>query len=364
MKRFARSLLGSRTSVQSMFMLLLALWLVLVCVVLLRFSSISNDPLPEFRVLAEAEVAEQSRIDVGIHVESINDFDPVKNTFKAEGTIWAKWDSRDQLAAGGSPLETLYFSNSINDSSGIDADSSDGIVDLGNGRRYEYSEFSGYFKNSPIEYGAYPFGPIALSILVESDDYSIDEVIINPEGESSGLSEAIEVSGYKPKDLITKRLAREYSTNWGLGDGVLATNRSGNSNVERYSVAEFTFEFTRSVWIGIGRQLVPVFVVIAVAILSFYLPAQLAGRVSIPPGLLLALVFIQGRQYGDIPASADGWTYIGKLIACGYLIVFLSFVDAIRAQQLTGESEIQAFESASRKKGVLLVATVFFVSLL
>ena len=219
-------------------------------------------------------------------------------------------------------------------------------------------------KNRPIEYGGYPFGPITLSILVESDDYSLDELIINPEDESSGLSESIEVSGYRPKDLIAKRLAREYSTNWGFWDGVLATNRGGYSNVERHSVAEFTFEFTRSAWIGIGRQLVPVFVVIAVAILSFYLPAQLAGRVSIPPGLLLALVFIQGRQYGDIPASADGWTYIGKLIACGYLIVFLSFVDAIRAQQLNGESEIQAFESASRKKGVLLLATVFFVSLL
>ena len=146
MKRFARSFLGSRTSVQSMSMLLLALWLALVCVVLLRFPSISNDLLPEYRVLAEAEVADQSQIDVGVHVESINGFDSVKNTFKAEEAIWAKWDSRDQLAAGGSPLETLYFSNSINDSSGIDADSSDGIVDLGNGRRYEYSEFSGYFK--------------------------------------------------------------------------------------------------------------------------------------------------------------------------------------------------------------------------
>ena len=146
MKRFARSFPGSRTSVQSMSMLLLALWLALVCVVLLRFPSISNDLLPEYRVLAEAEVADQSQIDVGVHVESINGFDSVKNTFKAEEAIWAKWDSRDQLAAGGSPLETLYFSNSINDSSGIDADSSDGIVDLGNGRRYEYSEFSGYFK--------------------------------------------------------------------------------------------------------------------------------------------------------------------------------------------------------------------------
>jgi len=364
MKRFARALLQTRTSVQAMASLLLVFWLALMCVVFFRFSLVSNDLAPEFRMLNKLEVAEQSQIDVGIHFESISDFDPVKNTFKAEGTIWTKWYSEDIPEADSSPLESLYFSNSIDWSSGIDTESSDGIVDLGNGRRYEYTEFSGYFKNNPIDYRSYPFNPITLSIRVESDDYGIDQMIIKPEVESSDFSESIEILGYKPKRLIPQQLVREYSTSWGLRNDGLESNTEVNSDVEEYSIAEFNFELRRSTWIGIRRQVVPVFVVLAVAIMSFTLPAQLAARVSTPPGLLLALVFLQGQQYGDIPASIEGWTYIGKLTACGYLILFLSFVDALRALQLNSESDIQAFERASKKQGIFLTALVFLVSLL
>jgi len=364
MKRFARALLQARTSVQAMATLLLVLWLALMCVVFFRFSLVSNDLAPEFRMLNKLEVAEQSQIDVGIHFESINDFDPVKNTFKAEGTIWTKWYAGDMPDAESSPLESLYFSNSIDSSSGIDTESSEGIIDLGNGQSYEYAEFSGYFKNNPIDYRGYPFNPIKLSIRVESDDYGIDKMIIKPEVESSDFSESIEILGYKPKRLIPQQLVREYSTSWGLRNDGLDGNIEVNSDVEEYSIAEFNFELTRSTWIGIRRQVVPVFVVIAVAIMSFTLPAQLAARVSTPPGLLLALVFLQGQQYGDIPASIEGWTYIGKLTACGYLILFLSFVDALRANQLKNERDIQAFECASRKQGIFLTTLVFLVSLL
>lgn len=364
MKRFARALLQTRTSVQAMAMLLLVAWLALVCVVLFRFSLVSNDFPPEFRRLNKLEVAEQPHIDVGIHFESISDFNPVKNTFKAEGTIWTKWYSEDIPEGKSSPLESLYFSNSIDWGSGIDAESSDGIIDLGNSRHYEYAEFSGYFKNNQIDYRNYPFNPITLSIRVESDDYGIDQMIIKPEVESSDFSESIEILGYKPKRLISQQLVREYSTSWGLRDDASESNEKEYGDVQGYSIAEFNIELMRSAWIGIRRQLVPVFVVLAVAIMSFTLPAQLAARVSTPPGLLLALVFLQGRQYGDIAASIEGWTYIGKLTACGYLIVFLSFVDALRAHQINSKSDIQAFECASKKQGVLLTAIIFLVSLL
>ena len=128
MKRFARALLQARTSVQAMATLLLVLWLALMCVVFFRFPLVKNDLAPEFRMLNKLEVAEQSQIDVGIHLESISDFDPVKNTFKAEGTIWTKWYAEDILEPESSPLESLYFSNSIDWDSGIDTESSEGIV--------------------------------------------------------------------------------------------------------------------------------------------------------------------------------------------------------------------------------------------
>ena len=364
MKRFARALLQTRTSVQAMATLLLVVWLALMCIVFLRFSLVSNKLAPEFQILNKSEIAEQSQIDVGIHFESISDFNPVKNTFKAEGTIWTKWYEDDIPEADGSPLRSLYFSNSIDWNSGIDIESSDGIVELGNGRRYEYAEFSGYFKNNPIDFRSYPFNPITLSLRVESDDYGFDEMIIKPEIESSDFSESIEILGYKPERLIPQQLVREYSTSWGLRDDTSERNAKVNSNFERYSIAEFNFELTRSIWIGIRRQIVPVFVVLAVAIMTFTLPAQLSERVSTPPGLLLALVFLQGQQFGDIPASIEGWTYIGKLTACGYLIVFLSFVDALRAHQLISKSDIQAFEYASKKQGIFLTAFILLVSLL
>ena len=350
LKKISRRLQDPKKGVTALAALLLAAWLTWMLIISARFSQ-NTESTQEFIPTKLERIIVRPKVSLGIHIESISDFDPVKNTFKAEGTTWAKWGVDAERLVQGNPFDSLYFSNSINDNSGIDSDTEETVLIDGD-QYYRYAEFSGVFKNNPIKYKSYPFGDISLSIKIESDEFDVESLLILPENETLGFSDSIEISGYRPKELSALGLIHKYSTAWGL-DAV----------ENNYPVVEYTLALSRSIWIGIWRQLFPAFTIISIAILSMYLPSDVA-RVSFPPGLLLSLIFLQGQQYGDLPPSADAWTYLAKIFACGYLIILFTFVEGIMAVRNTDKDEIEAFEKESRKKAIALVGILCLATLL
>ena len=350
LRKLSRRFNDPQKGVTALAALVLAAWLLWMLVIYARFSQ-PTEGLREFTPVSIEHLAKKPKLSLGMHIESVTDFDPVKNTFKAEGTTWAKWSDDVEKMVKGNPFDSLYFANSIDDKSGIDSDIEDALLINGN-QHYQYAEFSGTFKNAPIQYRSYPFGNISLSIKVESDDFEVETLVLSPENEASGYSESIEIAGYKPTALNAQGLTRKYSTGWGLD--------AGENN---YPVVEYTMTLSRSIWIGVWRQLFPIFVIISIAILSMYLPSDFT-RVSFAPGLLLSLVFLQGRQYGDLPPSADAWTYLAKIFICGYLIVLYTFIEGIRSVRISDKDELEVFERATGAKAITLVGILCLAILL
>ena len=365
MKRISQALLHPKNNLRAVAILLVFVWLGWIFIVSLRHPPLGINE-QEFKPPAANETVALARLDIGMHIESITNFNAVENTFQANGALWAKWDPEADLIINNQPFASLYFSNGIKGESIMNHFIPERPFQTKSGSYYQYVEFSGDFKNSQIDYSRYPFQDVELSIKVESHAYDVEELTISPLGEESGFSESIEISGYRPEAIKSQSLVRHYSTSWGLGDDKKGSLPQINdeADLSNYSIAEFKLLFRRNIWTGVIRQLFPLLIIISIAILSLSLPASLPARVSISPSLLLGLLFLDGRQISLTPVYADGWTYLSKLLLCGYGILFYTFFEAIKGQRLRSDREIEAFEAKSIIKSVILAFILLITSLL
>lgn len=265
-----------------------------------------------------------SRVTAGILLVDVNQINPISGTFNADFYLW--------FNSTGSPQFVNYEL--------VNGQATSVTVES-NTTAYQEYRIRGSFVNN-LNFADFPFENHTLSIQVESRNMQEGQLTFVPDIQGSGTDPSLVLNGW---DLLASSISAAPHT---------------YSGEQTFSRLAFSFTIGRPVPQTFMKDILPLILVVAIAMLSFALPpARSFERVFIGVTTLLAAVQFHVSLLSQIPA-VNYLTLIDEVMLTVYgLILYGLGVTVLLARQVDRKDIERAWRL--NRKGAILIPAVTVV---
>ncbi len=323
-------------------------------------------PLPE-----ETAGTANHRIEVGLLINNIYNFEADQKTFDADGWVWLKWSADiEKLMKANKvhPQDLFFFFNQVDsyDSSVTPGDLAPKLTP--DGRYYAKFQFSGHFFANELDFRKFPFQtlklPMALELRTGHRLGLHDPFAMQIDHENSGLGAYIDMGGYTTLGYTLAGYTHQYESS--LGDPSFGKEPRSTPQ------ARMEIAYQKAPVATVLKILLPLIAVMALALLSPSIsPTGWDVRVGIPPTALLSLIFLQQTYQNWIP-ELPYITFLDTIYNVCYatnLILFGLFLWGTNAYHLASEDDkpsvverIDQIDSYFQKGLVVLIFLVIILN--
>lgn len=310
--------------------------------------SAANTPLTairrgNFTPIASPPAGAQ-QVKIGFYPVAIYDLDQSSNTFYADAYVWMRW--RGEI----DPSATIEFTNMVEEWGKLQEPLSEEPSELPDGSKYQQFRVEGRFVQ-PFSLADYPLDRHSLQIKVEDTTHGIQDLSYVIDDQSSGVSNTLEIPGWKLKGWRGETLKHDYGTNFGEIE-----------QPSSYSVANFSLVIERPLSFFIWKQMLPLVIVVMAALVALLLnPRAIDARLALPLGALLSAIFLQ-KGYADTLPDLGYLVFMDKIYLIAYPLILAVLVRSSVAYMGTREasdSDVQQMLLMDRK--VMTILGVIFV---
>ena len=312
-----------------------------------------------------AQDIESSEIvfDLGINITNIGDLDLSSKTFKAEGSIWLKWNELPDWVAdewdneiADMPIKSLYFTNVANGGLKLDIDPSNPYLDT-DGKFIQWLSFSGEFYAKDINLRRFPFEQIELPIELESDDFNLSEAIFVHNQQGSIVSSRRNIHGFKYQGVHVNALKHFYNTNWGLKENDLY---SAIPNTSEYPSLITKLIYKRNIAASLLNIFFPIILIMILVIINPFIEIA-TSRLNMPASLLLVLTFSRSGYKRMLPDSLTYTTYADMFFLMCLGVTLIIFLYAIFVSNRYQRSSNKAVTLLKEVDMYVSKLSIFFV---
>jgi hypothetical protein len=282
--------------------------------------------LNRLELLPPATADASRTVTFGTHLENVYAVSLRDRSFRIEGWYWVRWPAaintlleEQQIP----PSSIIEFTNQIESSDMLLEPVQPAPRRLDNGDFLQEFRFSVKLYISDINLHSFPFIDLTLPIFVEfkpdellcsADNQSACVGLLVDPGSNQGmLGEFVTINGYTTQGIWTQEFLHQYPTGFGRRALVAVP-------AIRLQVAYNTEPFTAFIY-----YIFPLLVLVGVALMSPFLPAQLGDvRLAIPTTILLTLIFLQLGYRQELPPQAY-LSYLDWLYMYAYLVAAVLF---------------------------------------
>lgn len=281
------------------------------------------------------------RIEVGLLINNIYNFEAGQKTFDVDGWVWLKWSAdleKLMKAQDTRPQDLFYFFNQVNgyDSTMVPGDLAPKLMP--DGRYYAKFQFSGHFFANVLDFRKFPFQTLKLPIALEIKSghrLGLNEPLtMQLDHENSGVGAYIDMGGYTTLGFKLAGYTHQYEST--LGDP------SFLKEPRRISQARMEIAYKKAPVATFVKIFLPL---VSVMVLSLLSPSIFAPgwevRVGIPPTALLSLIFLQQTYENWIP-ELPYITFLDTIYNACYItnmILFGLFLWGSNAYNLASEED-------------------------
>lgn len=284
---------------------------------------------------ARAATAAASPVQVAIRIDNVYGFSERQKTYAVEGQLLLTLPNtlvttlqRQQLTA----IQLLSFENRIEEwNSRVEPITPEPRPVPGSrGQRLQQAyRFSGTFYADTINYRQAPFGMVPLTVNIQDDA-----------GELADLGERIRLVPQPSQSTVGRRIGL---TGYNLQNWQLRSRNNGVQMVLRYSPNDGAM---------VVKWILPLLITMLIMLLTPNISsAQASDRLSVPPVVLLTLVFLQ-QGYRETLPTLPYLTVLDQLYAVSYVVTLAFFCLFIwgsnRLQSCPEEQRIQAARRMDR----------------
>ncbi|MFM9101102.1 MAG: hypothetical protein ACKOPS_07105, partial [Cyanobium sp.] len=262
----------------------------------------------------------------GTHLENVYAVSLRDRSFRIEGWYWLRWPAAINTLLEERqipPSSIIEFTNQIESSDMLLEPAQPAPRRLDNGDFLQEFRFSVKLYISDINLHSFPFIDLNLPIIVEfkpdellcSADNQSDCVglLVDPGSNQGMLGEFFTINGYTTQGIWTQEFLHQYHIGFGRRALVAVP-------AIRLQVVYNTEPLT-----AITYYIFPLLVLVGVALMSPFLPAQLGDvRLAIPTTILLTLIFLQLGYRQELPPQAY-LSYLDWLYMYAYLVAAVLF---------------------------------------
>ncbi|MFM7515141.1 MAG: hypothetical protein ACKO3F_17640, partial [Cyanobium sp.] len=282
--------------------------------------------LNRLELLPPATADPRRTVTFGTHLENVYAVSLRDRSFRIEGWYWLRWPAA---------INTLLEERQIPPSSIIEftnqIESSDMLLEpidpaprrLDNGDFLQEFRFSVKLYISDINLHSFPFTDLTLPIILEFVPAellcSVDNLsacvglLVDPGSTQGMLGEFATINGYTLQGIWTQKYLHQYPTGFGRRE-------LGAWPAIRLQIAYNTEPFVAFIY-----YIFPLLVLVGIALMSPFLPAQLGDvRLAIPTTILLTLIFLQLGYRQELPPQAY-LSYLDWLYMYAYLVAAVLF---------------------------------------
>jgi hypothetical protein len=267
-----------------------------------------------------------AKVTVGIWLVSVQQVDLVGGTYNVDFYLW--------FNSTGNPQHVKYeFMNGQATSTTVNSNTS----------TYQEYRVRGTFSQN-LDFKNFPFDNHSLTIQLESSNAPSSQLTFVPDTAGSGIDPSLGITGWNILGSSMQTLTHAYP---------------GGSS---YSRAVFSFTVERPVLQSFMKNVLPVVLITAIAMLAFFLPpARSFERVFIGVATLLAAVQLQLSVLTLIP-PVGYLTLADKMMLTVYALILYGLGVTI---YLAAQVDKKDLERASRlnKKGAILVPVIAVIIL-
>ena len=268
-----------------------------------------------FSILTPGAQAEDSKlVNVGAYVNQIRDVDLKSQSFSVDIYVWFKWTNPNL-----SPDKTFEFMNTFDPSSSVVKETYEKSYQLASGEYYQVIRYQGRF-SSNISLRSYPFDNQKLEIIFEDNALTTNNLLYTVKTGDVTVNQDLALPGYKLSAPNIKILGQQYPTDFG-------SPVAGNK--DKYSRVVISFEITRPFLPYLLKLIFPIFLVVMIAGLAFWIiPEEVEARVGMVVTSLLTLVALQITTNSNLP-EVEYLMLIDLLYNISFGFVLVVMIDVV-----------------------------------
>ncbi len=243
----------------------------------------------------------ESGVEFGTYIVNLYNLDTNQKIFSADGWIWIRWPSSLQTFLEKKKIEPLSMIRLVNQVNTWDFsiephnEKPDREAD---GRYYQRFKFSGSFYANGLNFKAFPFHTIKLPLAFELEEKDFPPEFTNMklriDQAGSGIGRYIDLMGYATTDFSKRTYMHQYATTM--------NGQEHRPGMDRVHQLRFEVSYKKSVNATLLRIILPLVVVMVLVIYSPSLPVSCWElRVTIPPTIILSLIFLQQGYQTTLP---------------------------------------------------------------
>lgn len=310
--------------------------------------ALSSTPLNAARkgifTAVQSPPASAQQVKIGFYPIAIYDLDQSSNTFYADAYVWMRWKGEID------PSATIEFTNMVEEWGKLQEPIAEEPKTLPDGSKYQQFRVEGRFVQ-PFSLADYPLDRHNLQMTVEDTSHGINDLAYVIDQESSGVSQTLEIPGWRLKGWQAKTLEHAYGTNFGEIE-----------QPSNYSVASFALVIERPVSFFIWKQMLPLVIVVMAALVALLLnPRNIDARLALPLGALLSAIFLQ-KGYADTLPDLGYLVFMDKIYLVAYpliLAVLIRSIVAYTGAREASDAEVEQMQKMDHK--VMIVLGAIFV---
>jgi hypothetical protein len=267
---------------------------------------------------------------VGLYVINVYDIDMGSNTYYLTGYLWVKWTGEEDLSS------SIELTNTVEEWGTMITPFYEEPMVLPDGSSYQVFRIQGRFFQ-PFDLVNYPLDKQKLTLLVETADDTIDNVVFAMDNEASGYDQELLVPGWHISNLQLESLVHNYGTSFGDPEdpGV-------------YSAARFTLNLERVQNLFLWKLMLPLLIVMLTNWLALVLkPNMIDLRTAMPATALLTMVFLQQASLDAIP-QVSSLVLMDKIYAVAYLLIVVTFANIIYDNTVVVEDDPQSINKLKK----------------
>lgn len=266
------------------------------------------------------------QVKVGFYPVAIYDLDQSSNTFYADAYVWMRWKGEID------PSATIEFTNMVEEWGKLQEPIAEEPKTLPDGSKYQQFRVEGRFVQ-PFSLADYPLDRHSLQMTVEDTSHGINELAYVIDKDSSGVSQTLDIPGWKLQGWEAQTLEHSYGSNFGEVE-----------QPSNYSVASFALVIERPVSFFLCKQMLPLVIIVMAALVALLLnPRVIDARLALPLGALLSAIFLQ-KGYADTLPDLGYLVFMDKIYLVAYALILAVLIRSIVAYMGAKEASDQEIE--------------------
>ena len=311
--------------------------------------SLSTEPSGKYVPLASVpDTAEV--VTVGVYWVNVHGLDFRADTCFITAYVWLKWRGGDD------PTLSLEFANAVEDWQLQKTRAFPAPKVLSNGEKYQEMRVNGMFYQ-PYDLREYPLDTQRISLYLEDNARTVDEVVYLADDKSSGLDTSLSIPGWNVVGLTTQSFIHDYQTDFGDPD-------AGPESTDFTSLV-YTLTIERDIDYFLWKLMFPLIIVLLTNWLALLLrPNWIDLRTGMPATALLTLVFLQVAYSAELP-ELSYLVLMDKIYVMAYAMIITTLLQVIwsnhrlKLNQLDVTHEVHRLDVASAAIQFALFWAVF-----